>query len=316
MRLCSATARPMPTATQQRESCGRKTRGAAADCGFQARALTASCPRSSSGRARSAQSQSDRRVCKCRVDFATQNSVQDLREKQARGGGSVELTQGAGIRSAPAASPSTQGMRAVAPPHLAASCPPVMPSRWAVHLPHATANARRGLARKRQPITQPRADYSRLYALRRDRWTARTGSSTHASAHISCTTPSPVLAGRGPLRRAQRRKMTSWAWGTAGAAALGERGRRGYVACPGREAAPVVGVREGFNRLPLLLAALGAAELHGAQTRFASALGPARPPQRGAGRRSMRPPEERDEKRPVARPAAPFDSNAPPLPPL
>ena len=39
----------------------------------------------------------------------------------------------------------------------------------------------------------------------------------------------------------------------AGAAALVERGRRGHVVCPGREAAPVAGVREGLLRLPLLL---------------------------------------------------------------
>ena len=58
--------------------------------------------------------------------------------------------------------------------------------------------------------------------------------------------------------------MESWAWGAAGAAALAERGRHGHVVCPGREAAPVVGVREGLLRLPLLLAALGAAELDGA----------------------------------------------------
>ena len=103
--------------------------------------------------------------------------------------------------------------------------------------------------------------------------------------------------------------------GAAGAAALVERGRRGRVACPGREAASVVGVREGLLHLPLLLAALGAAERHGAQTRFASTLGPARPPLHGAGRRSMRLPGEHDKERPVARPAAPFDSHAPPLPP-
>ena len=58
--------------------------------------------------------------------------------------------------------------------------------------------------------------------------------------------------------------MESWAWGAVGAAALVERGRHGHVVCPGREAAPVAGVREGLLRLPLLLATLGAAELDGA----------------------------------------------------
>ena len=58
--------------------------------------------------------------------------------------------------------------------------------------------------------------------------------------------------------------MESWAWGAAGAAALVERGRHGHVVCPGREAAPVAGVREGLLHLPRLLAALGAAELDGA----------------------------------------------------
>ena len=62
----------------------------------------------------------------------------------------------------------------------------------------------------------------------------------------------------------------------AGAAALVERGRRGHVVCPGREAAPVAGVREGLLRLPLLLAALGAAELLGAESA-----------QRGLGRASL-----------------------------
>ena len=37
-----------------------------------------------------------------------------------------------------------------------------------------------------------------------------------------------------------------------------------HVVCPGREAAPVAGVREGLLHLLLLLAALGAAELDGA----------------------------------------------------
>ena len=38
------------------------------------------------------------------------------------------------MRSAQAAPPSIQGVRAVAPPHLAACCPLVVPSSWAVHL--------------------------------------------------------------------------------------------------------------------------------------------------------------------------------------
>ena len=49
-------------------------------------------------------------------------------------------------------------------------------------------------------------------------------------------------------------------------------------------------------------------------TRFALTIGPARPPQRGAGRRSMRLPGEHDEEQPVDGSAAPFDSNALPLP--
>ena len=70
--------------------------------------------------------------------------------------------------------------------------------------------------------------------------------------------------------------MESWAWGAAGAAALVERGRRGHVVCPGHEATPVAGVREGLLRLPLLLAALGAADLLGAESA-----------QRGLGRASL-----------------------------
>ena len=42
------------------------------------------------------------------------------------------------MRSAQAAPPSIQGVRAVAPPHLAACCPPVVPSSWAVHLSDIT----------------------------------------------------------------------------------------------------------------------------------------------------------------------------------
>ena len=42
------------------------------------------------------------------------------------------------MRSAQAAPPSIQGVRAVAPPHLAACCPPVVPSTWAVHLSDIT----------------------------------------------------------------------------------------------------------------------------------------------------------------------------------
>ena len=66
------------------------------------------------------------------------------------------------------------------------------------------------------------------------------------------------------MRRRTCAGLESWAWAVAGAAALVERGRHGHVVCPGREAAPVVGVREGLLPLPLLLAALGAAELDGA----------------------------------------------------
>ena len=42
------------------------------------------------------------------------------------------------MRSAQAAPPSIQGARAVAPPHLATCCPPVVPSSWAVHLSDIT----------------------------------------------------------------------------------------------------------------------------------------------------------------------------------
>ena len=79
------------------------------------------------------------RVCVCarRMTRARRPHLAHA-QKQARGERSVELTRSSGTRSAPAAPPSIQGVRAVAPPHLAACCPPVVPSSWAVHLSDIT----------------------------------------------------------------------------------------------------------------------------------------------------------------------------------
>ena len=79
------------------------------------------------------------RVCVCarRMTRARRPHLAHA-QKQARGESSVELTRGSGTRSAQAAPPSIQGVRAVAPPHLATCCPPVVPSSWAVYLSDIT----------------------------------------------------------------------------------------------------------------------------------------------------------------------------------
>ena len=76
-------------------------------------------------------------VCARRMTRARRHHIAHA-QKQARGERSVELTRGSGMRSAQASPPSIQGVRAVAPPDLAACCPPVVPSSWAVHLPDIT----------------------------------------------------------------------------------------------------------------------------------------------------------------------------------
>ena len=79
------------------------------------------------------------RVCVCarRMTRARRPHLAHA-QKQARGESSVELTRGSGMRSAQAAPPSIQGVRAVARPHLATCCPPVVPSSWAVYLSDIT----------------------------------------------------------------------------------------------------------------------------------------------------------------------------------
>ena len=79
------------------------------------------------------------RVCVCarRMTRARRPHLAHA-QKQARGESSVELTRGSGTRSAQAAPPSIQGVRAVAPPHLATCGPPGVPASWAGHLPDLT----------------------------------------------------------------------------------------------------------------------------------------------------------------------------------
>ena len=122
-------------------------------------------------------------------------------------------------------------------------------------------------ARRRRPVAQPRADCvppHRPPAWRRD-GLSRAEHPRQRSDHLHHAQPGVSR----PRARCDGRKCAgweSWAWGVAGAAALVERGRRGHVACPGREAAPVAGVREGLLHLPRLVAALGAAALNEAST--------------------------------------------------
>ena len=122
-------------------------------------------------------------------------------------------------------------------------------------------------ARRRRPAAQPRADCvppHRPRAWRGD-GPSRPDHPRQRSDHLHHAQPGVSR----PRARCDGRKCAgweSWAWGVAGAAALVERGRRGHVACPGREAAPVAGVREGLLHLPRLVAALGAAALNEAST--------------------------------------------------
>jgi len=155
--------------------------------------------------------------------------------------------------------------------HVAVAASDLLPKRYFVPKAPSPRNPPDGVCTPRRhggagPPHTPEPTASRHTALGRGGGTARAGPSTRASAHTTCTTPSPVLAGRGHGAMAQMCRWESWAWGAAGAAALVERGRRGHVACPGREAAPVAGVREGLLHLPRLVAALGAAALNEAST--------------------------------------------------
>jgi len=99
------------------------------------------------------------------------------------------------------------------------------------------------------PPHTPEPTASRHTALGRGGGTARAGPSTRASAHTTCTTPSPVLAGRGHGAMAQMCRMGVLGMGSGGGGCArrtgpprarsvsGPRSRAGRRS-PGRPASP------------------------------------------------------------------------------
>ena len=138
--------------------------------------------------------------------------------------------------------------------HVAVAASDLLPKRYFVPKAPSPRNPPDGVCTPRRhggagPPHTPEPTASRHTALGRGGGTARAGPSTRASAHTTCTTPSPVLAGRGHGAMAQMCRMGVLGMGSGGGGCArrtgpprarsvsGPRSRAGRRS-PGRPASP------------------------------------------------------------------------------